>query len=165
MRAHYFKSTLHFPAAATSFLISSNCPVTTPIASRPSGTLRPTVSSEAMLRISRAAFLESPWSRGPERYPLINLVTLSGVVYAGCSGTVTRDSEEVPRVENPPSSIMVILIFQDGCSSFESASVIPSTACLLCYCVILWQEERKELGMLTWHCNTRFRASLEHPPC
>jgi hypothetical protein len=94
--------------------------------------------SEAMLRISRAAFFGSPCSRGPERYPLTNLVTLSGAVYAGCSGTVTKESEEVPRVENPPISRMVTLMFQDGCSSFESASEIPSRAYLLCDRVSSW---------------------------
>ena len=79
-RACYFKSTLHFLAATTYFWIASNWQLQQKSHQAQVVPFRPTVSSQAMLRIPWVA-LASPWSRGPEKYPLINLVTLLGVCW------------------------------------------------------------------------------------
>lgn len=79
---------------------------------------------------------------------------------------VTMDSEEVLRETNTPISRMVILMFQEGCDSFERASVIPSGVCFLCDHVSLWEEERKELTILTWHRSTHWHAlNTRHDRC
>ena len=79
---------------------------------------------------------------------------------------VTMDSEEVLRETNTPISRMVILMFQEGCDSFERASVIPSGVCFLCDHVSLWEEERKELAILTWHRSTHWHAlNTRHDRC